>query len=149
MRVDGFYPSKKIKIHDNHYWIDVNLWPFVGVLLVLLIIMMVSSGPPFATHHRIPIDLPRGIHALRLPWAVREDAIHIYVLRDGRVFIGNSRSNVDGLHNQLQEDVKNGSERHIYIGVDRKAQYGTVKRVLDEVRDAKIENVSFIVNSDR
>ena len=124
----------------------MNLWPFVGVFIILLVVMMITSGPPFATHHGIPLTLPSASHAVRLPWAVREDAIRVEILRDERVSLNNLRVNVEDLHTEIRDQAKGGSERRVYMEVDGRVEYKIIKRVLDEIRDAKVENVLFIVD---
>ena len=91
MQSDGFYPSRKIKERGNFYWLELNLWPFVAVLLVILFVMMLGQGP---THHGVGPDLAVVSHPHTLWYANREDAIQIAITRDERVFFGNSKTNL-------------------------------------------------------
>ncbi len=145
MPADGFYPSKKVA-RGNRYLIELNLWPFVGVMIVLLVIMMPLSGHP--THNPGP-DLAVLKHAMLLRLANREDAMHLSVTRDGLLYFGNYRVLAEDPPGKIHESVSNGSEKRVYMAVDARAKYGDVKCTLDAVRDAKIENVSFVVEVSR
>ena len=146
MRADGFYPSRKVAEKRNRYFSELNLWPFVGVLIVLLVIMMLVSGHP--THSHGP-DLAVVRHAFSLPRAVKEDAMRLSVTRDGLLYFGNSRVLAEGLSEKIHESVSNGSEKRVYVIVDARAKYGDVNCALDAVRDAGIADVSFLVENER
>ena len=113
MQSDGFYPSRKIKTRGNEYWIALDLWPFFGILLVLLIILMVITGPPFAPRRSHNSNLPVASHAVPLSRAVKDDAIYISVTRDGRLYFGSSRVLPAEVSGRIQESLKNGSEKRI------------------------------------
>ncbi len=142
MQSDGFYPSRKIRQRGSRYWIEFNQLPLFGVFLALLMIMMVSSG---AIHHGVGPDLAVVGHPITMRFANREDSIHIAVTRDGRLYFGASRVLPAEVSGRIQESLKNGSDRRIYMVVDARAKYGDVKVVLDEIRGAKVEQVSFLV----
>ena len=67
------------------YYATLNLWPFVGVILALLIIVMTDTRP----HQHVwwfPVDVPLVLHSVSQPHAIREDSIRISVARDGRLY---------------------------------------------------------------
>jgi biopolymer transport protein ExbD len=147
MRADGFYPSKKMAQRQNRFLVDLNLWPFVGVLVFLLVLMIVQSLPKPTSGVSATLALVR--HAVRLPLAAREDAMRITITRDDSVYFRGSKMMVEELPGEIRECIRNGSEKRVYMVVDARAKYGTVKQVLDEVRNAKVENVSFLVGVSR
>ena len=79
-----------------------------------------------------------------LPNSVKEDAIYIHILRDQALYLGNSRPVVEELGPEIQKRIINGSEKRIYLEVDSRVRYGFVKQVLEQIQDAKIQNVTFI-----
>lgn len=148
MQADGFYPSKKIRQRGNRYWVELNLWPFVGVLMVLLTVFMFAFTPSNICDRRIRADIPVMRHSVPLPNSVKEDAIYIHILRDQALYLGNSRPVVEELGPEIQKRIINGSEKRIYLEVDSRVRYGFVKQVLEQIQDAKIQNVTFIAKSD-
>jgi biopolymer transport protein ExbD len=146
MQSDGFFPSRKINRRGNRYWVDLNLWPFVGVLLVLLVIMMLYPG---RGTHGLGTDLAVVSHPVSLWFAAREDAIRIAVTRDDNFYLGNSKVTITEIPQKIRESAKNGSEKRTYMEADGRAKYGSVERVLDKIRDVQIEKVSFVVYKKR
>jgi biopolymer transport protein ExbD len=109
MRADGFYPSKKVIQHDGRYVIEMNLWPFVGVLIVLLVVFMMSPPRPMPGMHHV--DLAAVNRASRMPLAAREDAIQVSVTRDGQLYFGYNRIPRESLPERIRESVRDGSEK--------------------------------------
>jgi len=119
------------------------------------VIFMTAMGPPNLCTRRILPHLAIANHAVPLLHANREDAMHVYVLRDGSFYFGNSMVALDEVPRRIQEQVTGGAERRVYLQADGRAKYGDVKQVLDKVRKAGIGRrllvgVGFIIcgNSD-
>ena len=143
----GFYPSRRLRKRRNDYFAYVNLWPFTGIVLGLLfIIMLEDRNQP---HHGVGVDLPTVGHPAQLPWAKREDAMKVAVTRDGILYFGSAKSTDEDLPREIAARVARGAERRVYLMVDARARYGDVKRALDCVREARIENVSFLAYKKR
>ncbi|HEY1472188.1 MAG TPA: biopolymer transporter ExbD [Candidatus Acidoferrum sp.] len=149
MRADGFYPSKKAAQRGNRFLIELNLWPLVAVLIVLLVIFMVGIGSTNVCTRGFGPELAVVRHAVPLPHAVREDAMRVTITRDDSIFFGNMRLTAEDLPEKIGEDVRTGSEKRVYMVVDARTKYASVKRVLASVRDARIENVSFLLENNR
>ena len=109
---------------------EINVTPFVDVMLVLLIVFMVAA--PLLTVG-VPIDLPesqaKSIEQDREP-------LTISVNDKGQVFLQNTEIKVDELVAKLKAIAKNGSEERIYVRGDRKVDYGTVMRVMGRLSAA-------------
>lgn len=81
---------------------------------------------------------------------LREDAMQVFVARDGQIFFGGDLVDPDSLAAKIQERLKNRDiERKVYIKADMHARYDAVKQVLDAVRAAGILKVAFIVDQAR
>lgn len=121
----------------------IELSALAAVLLVLLFAFMIRSTytPDLP---RNTVDLVKADHPVALPGAVREDAIHITVQRDGRIYFGDQQIPSSQLAAKLRDAVKNGAEPRLYIQADPHAKYGAVSQVLNVVRSAGIEDVSFV-----
>lgn len=79
-----------------------------------------------------------------MPGALKEDGMKIGVTRDGHVFFGSSHIAPADLPNFIRESVGNGAERKIYLAVDARAKYGDVIVILNQIREAGIEDVAFL-----
>jgi biopolymer transport protein TolR len=120
----------------------IDFWAFLSVELVLLMIFM-ANAPPLHTHSS-RIDFVRTHHAKPMPGALREDAMLVVVTRDGNFFFGNLQVRSTELSRSIQECLRRGSERKVYLQVDARARYGDAAAVLEQVRQAGIENIGII-----
>jgi len=110
---------------------DINVTPFVDVMLVLLIIFMVSI--PAATVS-IKLDLPPAIPPP--PGAKLEEPTVINIQADGNVYIGEAATSVDSLPADLAKklDKPNPTEERVYIRADRGVRYGRFMEVMNTLQ---------------
>jgi biopolymer transport protein TolR len=119
---------------------EINVTPFVDVMLVLLIIFMVSA--PLLTVG-VPIDLPqtqaKGLDQDREPLTVS-------VNEKGQVYLQNSEIPVEDLVAKLQAitQTRGGMDERIYVRGDRKVDYGTVMRVMGRLSAAGFRRVALV-----
>jgi biopolymer transport protein TolR len=119
---------------------EINVTPFVDVMLVLLIIFMVSA--PLLTVG-VPLDLPqtqaKGLDQDREPLTVS-------VNLQGQVFLQNSEIKVDELVPKLQAitQARGGLDERIYVRGDRKVDYGTVMKVMGRLSTAGYRRVALV-----
>ena len=131
----------------NELFCKVDAWGFLSVTLVLLLTFMVGTG--IAPHHFAAVDLPTSVHSVRLPRAIKEDALRVFVWRDGKVYLGHSQVARGDLTEMIREGVRSGAEKKVYVSADARAKYGSVSAVLEEIRLSGIENVAFLTSSSR
>ena len=117
---------------------EINVTPFVDVMLVLLIVFMVAA--PLLTVG-VPIDLPESQAK-----SIEQDKepLTISVNDKGQVFLQNTELKVDELVAKLKAIAKNGSEERIYVRGDRKVDYGTVMRVMGRLSAAGYRRVALV-----
>src|SRR5262245_37359331 len=120
--------AKSTARRRSSYYVTLNLWPFVSVMVALLILFMVHTTTPHY-HSGHPVDLPRARHAIAQPSAIREDSIRISIPRDGRLFFRNYQIQPQELSGMIRDAVKSGSEKKAYIAVDARTKYGDVTPV--------------------
>jgi biopolymer transport protein TolR len=119
---------------------EINVTPFVDVMLVLLIIFMVSA--PLLTVG-VPLDLPqtqaKGLEQDREPLTVSVNV-------QGQVFLQNSEIKVDELVPKLTAitQARGGLDERIYVRGDRKVDYGTVMRVMGRLSTAGYRRVALV-----
>lgn len=124
------------------FYTYINLWPFVGVLLVLLIIFMIKDPPIL---HDIGPDLPSSSYATAQARALREDAIKISIMRDGRVYSRTQQVELKSLPMLIHRAVEEGAENRIYLAVDSRAKYGDAAAVVDQIGNSGIREICFLV----
>ncbi len=113
---------------------EINVTPFVDVMLVLLIIFMVSA--PLMTRG-IEIGLPQAASAE----TIEEQRITVTVDRGGQFYVG-ERPVVDDL---LVDAVRSAGEgRPVFLRGDRDVPYGRVLEAMDRLRSAGISRVALV-----
>lgn len=121
---------------------EINVTPFVDVVLVLLIIFMVAA--PLMTVG-VPVDLPRT-NATPLPQ--EQEPLTISVDSQGRIFLQETEVAMDTLVPQLQAIMQNQPqgqpERRIFVRGDRAISYGRVMEVMGTVSAAGFSRVALL-----
>jgi biopolymer transport protein TolR len=120
---------------------EINMVPFIDVMLVLLIIFMVTA--PMITPS--VIDLPSVGKAAKQP----DQVIQIVVQKDGSLEMVNasktSKINFDSLANTVQLAQTGQTNSAVVISADRNVKYETVVKVMDTLQRAGIQRVGLSV----
>lgn len=118
---------------------EINVTPFVDVMLVLLIIFMVAT--PMMTQG-LEVDLPQTKQVETLPGEV--DHMILTVRRDGRIYLDEyAIEDISSLEGYLQRLVKD-KNKTLFMQADREVPYGIVVEVMGQVKAAGIENLGVI-----
>lgn len=117
---------------------EINVTPFVDVMLVLLIVFMVAA--PLLTVG-VPIDLPES-QAKSIDQD--KEPLTVSVNDKGQVFLQNTEIAVEEIVPKLKAISKNGTEERIYVRGDRKVDYGTVMRVMGRLSAAGYRRVALV-----
>ena len=121
---------------------EINVTPFVDVMLVLLIIFMVTA--PLMTAG-VPIDLPDS-RAAQLP--NEQQQVTISIDQAGYVYIDDVEVPLGGLPQVLESLPRAGGEGpDITLRADRALDYGRVMAVMGELNRAGLNRISLITNS--
>ena len=117
---------------------EINVTPFVDVMLVLLIIFMVAA--PLLTVG-VPIDLPETRAS-----ALNSDTqpITISIRDNGEVYIQETQVPIDEVVPKLEAIAKTGYEERIYIRGDKDSDYGAVMRVMGRINEAGYRNIGLV-----
>lgn len=120
---------------------EINVTPFVDVMLVLLIVFMVAA--PLLTLG-VPLDLPRG-PAQALP-TTPADPLTINVDGEGRVHIGNNRIADAELGFKLRAIAEErGIPDRVYIHADRTVPYGRAMWILSVLSSSGFESFGLVM----
>tara|TARA_Y100001935_G_C16927898_1_gene323970 strand:+ start:106 stop:480 length:375 start_codon:yes stop_codon:yes gene_type:complete len=120
---------------------EINVTPFVDVMLVLLIVFMVTA--PLLTVG-IPVDLPK-VKATAL--TDQKDPIEITVNLEGDVYIGESLVEVENLIPRINAITEQNTEARIYIRGDRVVSYGRVMEIMSIINSAGYIKVALITQN--
>ena len=120
---------------------EINVTPFVDVMLVLLIVFMVSA--PLLTVG-VPIELPqspaKSLEQDREPLTVS-------VNTKGQIFLQNSEIKIDDLLPKLKAIItarNGGTDERIYVRGDKRVDYGTMMRVMGRLAGAGYHRVALV-----
>ena len=120
---------------------EINVTPFVDVMLVLLIIFMVTA--PLLTAG-VPVDLPDS-RAAQLP--SDQQQVTISIDEAGYVYIDDAAVELGGLPQALESIPRSGEGPDITLRADRALDYGRVMAVMGELNRAGLNRISLITNS--
>ena len=120
---------------------EINVTPFVDVMLVLLIVFMVTA--PLLTVG-IPVDLPK-VKATAL--TDQKDPIEITVNLKGEVYIGESIVEVENLIPRINAITEQNTEARIYIRGDKVVAYGRVMEIMSIINSAGYIKVALITQN--
>ena len=120
---------------------EINVTPFVDVMLVLLIVFMVTA--PLLTVG-IPVDLPK-IKANAL--TDQKDPIEITVKLDGSVYLGEAIIEVDNIIPRLNAITNKNTEARIYVRGDRYVAYGRVMEIMSIINSAGYIKVALVAQN--
>ena len=120
---------------------EINVTPFVDVMLVLLIVFMVTA--PLLTVG-IPVDLPK-IKAKAL--TDQKDPIEITIKLDGSVYLGESIVEVDNIIPRLNAITDRNTEVRIYVRGDRVVAYGRVMEIMSIINSAGYIKVALVAQN--
>ena len=120
---------------------EINVTPFVDVMLVLLIIFMVTA--PLLTAG-VPIDLPDS-RAAQIP--SDQQQVTISIDQAGYVYIDDAAVELGGLPQALESIPRSGEGPDITLRADRALDYGRVMAVMGELNRVGLNRISLITNS--
>jgi biopolymer transport protein TolR len=122
---------------------EINMTPFIDVMLVLLIIFMVAA-PLIATG--VPIDLPQ---TGAKPINIDQKPITIAIDGKGQIFLQDQATLEPDLVGRLQILTNQGYEQRIYVRGDRQVDYGRVASVMSTITSAGFKKVALVTEPAR
>ena len=120
---------------------DINVTPFVDVMLVLLIIFMVAA--PLATVS-VKVDLPP---AVTKPTTTPPKPVYISIQSNGRLYIMDYKTTPEDLGDDLKKQLqgkRDPTKQRIYIRADKDAEYGAFMDVMTALQDNGYYSVALI-----
>jgi TonB system transport protein ExbD (group 1) len=136
-KLSGSGGGSKITIEQNS---EINVTPFVDVMLVLLIIFMVAA--PLASVS-VKVELPTAIAP---PAPNPPKPVYISIKPDGRVYVGDNETFVDSLGADLETLIgnRNPADERIFIRGDKGVRYGDFMEVMNALQDSGFYSVALV-----
>ena len=117
---------------------EINVTPFVDVMLVLLIIFMVAT--PMMSQG-IVVDLPQTKQVEVLP--TESENMVMTVRQDGKIFLDEYPVELDDLESKLQMLVKE-KNKTLFLQADKNVPYGTVVDIMGRIKAVGIEKLGVV-----
>jgi biopolymer transport protein TolR len=130
-------PSSSRKRQVGTHLSEINVTPFIDVMLVLLVIFMVTAP---MMQSGIGINLPQA----ETDTKPAEEGLTLTVTKDQYVHIGDSVININLLERRLTEYFYNKPKKVVYLQVDKDVPWGVGVRVMDITKKAGVEIVGVI-----
>lgn len=117
---------------------EINVTPFVDVMLVLLIIFMVTTP---LMQQGLEVNLPKtaasGVE-------LREDPFVLVINASGKTKVGDIEIGLEQMKDKLKAIFQTRKNKQVYIQADTKVDYGVVAATMAEIRAAGIFNINLI-----
>ena len=117
---------------------DINVTPFVDVMLVLLIVFMVTA--PLLTTG-VNVDLPQ---AQSSPLPGQDEPLSVTIDAAGKVYLQDSQITIDQLGPRLQAITGRKPDARIFVRGDKGIDYGTVMQVVSTINGAGFSKVALL-----
>jgi biopolymer transport protein TolR len=122
---------------------EINMTPFIDVMLVLLIIFMVAA-PLLATG--VPIDLPETKAAAL---NVDQKPLSVAIDEKGSIFVMDQPVSMDNLAGRIKDLAKSGFDERIYVRGAKDANYGTVAQVMSIIATAGYKKMAVVTEPEK
>jgi biopolymer transport protein TolR len=122
---------------------EINMTPFIDVVLVLLIVFMVAA--PMMTVG-VPLDLPQSKAS---PLNSDTKPITLSIRQSGQIFLGEDELSDDTIVPRLTDTAKSGFEERVFVRGDKRVDYGRVAQVMAIVTGGGFKKVALVTEPDQ
>jgi biopolymer transport protein TolR len=116
---------------------EINVTPFVDVMLVLLVIFMVTA-PMFS--QGLPVNLP----AAEAPALVSEGPLVVSISRERDIFLGDRVVALGSLKGALTQEGRGSKAPEVLLKADQEVPYGLVVQVMSILKEAGVEKLGIV-----
>ncbi|HJY87660.1 MAG TPA: biopolymer transporter ExbD [Candidatus Acidoferrales bacterium] len=116
---------------------EINIVPFVDVVLVLLVIFMITAP---ILQSGIEVDVPKT----KTVKEISEDRLVITIDRAQRVYLGNEPVNIHQIGQMVRSRMQRPQSDAVFLRCDETVPFGSFATVVDELRQSGIQNVSVV-----
>ncbi|MBZ5697922.1 MAG: biopolymer transporter ExbD [Acidobacteriia bacterium] len=116
---------------------DINIVPFVDVMLVLLVIFMITAP---ILQSGIEVDVPKT----KTVKEIAESRVVVSIDRAQRIYVGDDAVNIHELGNKVHTQMRNSQGEPVYLRCDKTVPFGAFALVVDTLRQSNIQNISVV-----
>jgi len=116
---------------------EINVTPFVDVVLVLLVMFMVTAP---VLQSGIEVEVPKT----KTVKEISEERLVITIDKEQRVYLGNDPININEIADRLHEKIRDPQGQSVFIRSDENVPFGAFATVMDAVKQTGITNVSIV-----
>ena len=116
---------------------DINVTPFVDVVLVLLIMFMVTAP---VLQSGIDVAVPKT----KTVKEITEERLVISIDKQQRVYFGNDPVNIHDIPQKIREKIRDPRGQSIFLRADESVPFGAFATVMDAVKQSGVSNVSIV-----
>ncbi len=116
---------------------DINITPFVDVVLVLLIIFMVTAP---VLQSGIEVNVPKT----KVVKTISEERLVISITKGQEVYLNNDHVKLDEIGDKLHQMIRDPRGQAVYVRADQDVAFGAFATVMSAVKSAGITNVSIV-----
>ena len=116
---------------------EINMIPFIDIVLVLLIIFMVTAP---VIQSGIEVNVPKT----QVVREIAEEKLIVSIDKEQRLYLQNDAVNVNELGDKIREKLLDPTRQSVYLRADQSVPFQTFATVLDRLKLAGIENVSIV-----
>jgi biopolymer transport protein ExbD/biopolymer transport protein TolR len=129
------YTTLKGRTHTS--LAEINITPFVDVVLVLLIIFMLTAP---ILESGIEVDLPKT-HTVK---AISDEKVVVTIDKRQTIYVGNDPVNIHRLGSYVLDHLKGAGETPVFIRCDQKVPFGAFATVVDALKQASLTNLNVV-----
>ncbi len=119
---------------------DINVTPFVDVMLVLLIIFMVTA--PMMVQG-VDVALPE---VSAKPMVTEKENLTVTIDREAKIYINDFQVRMDFLREKLEKILQGKADREVFFRADKDVPYGVVVSVMAEIKAAGVEKLGMVTD---
>jgi biopolymer transport protein TolR len=117
---------------------DINVTPFVDVMLVLLVIFMVTAPMMM---QGVDVSLPQTTSE---PLVAKKENLIITINKKSQIYINDYQIGLDYLQEKLKKILEGRENREVYLRADQEISYGFVVRVMAEIKAAGVDKLGMV-----
>ncbi len=119
---------------------DINVTPFVDVMLVLLIIFMVTA--PMMVQG-VDVALPE---VSATPMVTEKENLTVTIDREANIYINDFQVRMDFLKEKLEKILAGKTDREVFLRADKDVPYGVVVGVMAEIKAAGVDKLGMVTD---
>ena len=116
---------------------DINVTPFVDVMLVLLVIFMVTAP---LLESGIEVDLPKT----RTVQVISQERVVVTIDKRQTIYVGNDPVNIHRLGDTVRQRLKNAEKSPVFIRCDQAVSFGAFAQVVDALKQSNLTNINIV-----